>query len=74
MQHGSEAEEDDHLMLVPIADAMNHRRPKDVEWTYDEERAAFKITALHVSESYFSCGFNGRCLTLFPVIFLTDNT
>ena len=32
--------------LVPYADMLNHYRPRETKWTYDEERGAFTITAL----------------------------
>jgi len=31
--------------LVPLADMANHRRPADVEWSYDEPESAFRMTA-----------------------------
>lgn len=31
--------------LVPVADMMNHRRPPDVRWTFDDEAGAFVMTA-----------------------------
>jgi histone-lysine N-methyltransferase SETD3 len=32
--------------LVPMADMLNHRRPRETSWTYDDLRGAFTITAL----------------------------
>jgi histone-lysine N-methyltransferase SETD3 len=31
--------------MVPFADMMNHRRPPDVDWAYDEEQSAFVMKA-----------------------------
>ncbi|CAM9379344.1 unnamed protein product [Scytosiphon promiscuus] len=33
--------------LVPYADMLNHYRPRETKWTYDNERGAFTITTLH---------------------------
>lgn len=32
--------------LVPMADMLNHKRPRETKWTFDEEMGAFTITAL----------------------------
>mmetsp|Transcript_7794 Transcript_7794/g.25584 ORF Transcript_7794/g.25584 Transcript_7794/m.25584 type:complete len:568 (+) Transcript_7794:182-1885(+) len=32
--------------LVPYADMLNHLRPRETKWTYDNQRGAFTITAL----------------------------
>lgn len=32
--------------LVPFSDMMNHRRPRDTVWTYDDEQQAFTVTTL----------------------------
>lgn len=32
--------------LVPMADMLNHKRPRETSWTYDDSRGAFTITAL----------------------------
>ena len=32
--------------LVPWADMLNHYRPRETKWTYDNERGAFTITTL----------------------------
>src|SRR5690348_393599 len=32
--------------LVPMADMLNHRRPRETSWQYSSERGAFIITAL----------------------------
>lgn len=32
--------------LVPMADMLNHRRPRETSWGFDDERAAFVIHAL----------------------------
>jgi len=32
--------------LVPYADMLNHLRPRETKWTYDNQRTAFTITAL----------------------------
>ena len=32
--------------LVPHADMLNHYRPRETKWTFDEERQAFTITSL----------------------------
>jgi len=32
--------------LVPHADMLNHYRPRETKWTYDEDRRAFTITSL----------------------------
>lgn len=32
--------------LVPYADMLNHYRPRETKWTYDNSRGAFTITAL----------------------------
>lgn len=38
--------------LVPYADMLNHYRPRETKWTFDEERQAFTITTLqHISGS-----------------------
>eukprot|EP00903_Cladosiphon_okamuranus_P008428 g8101.t1 len=33
--------------LVPYADMLNHYRPRETKWTYDNERGGFTITTLH---------------------------
>ena len=33
--------------LVPHADMLNHYRPRETKWTFDEDRQAFTITTLH---------------------------
>jgi len=36
--------------LVPHADMLNHYRPRETKWTFDEDRQAFTITSLqHIS-------------------------
>jgi len=46
--------------LVPHADMLNHYRPRETKWTFDEERQAFTITTLqHIpagAEVYDSYG------------------
>ena len=46
--------------LVPYADMLNHYRPRETKWTYDEDRQAFTITSLqHIvagSQVYDSYG------------------
>ena len=32
--------------FVPLADMLNHRRPRQTSWTYDQERGGFTIEAL----------------------------
>lgn len=32
--------------LVPMADMLNHKRPRETAWTYDDSRGSFTITAL----------------------------
>jgi len=32
-------------VLVPLGDMLNHKRPPDVDWTFDDERDAFVMTA-----------------------------
>lgn len=32
--------------LVPMADMLNHKRPRETKWTYDEGRGGFTITSL----------------------------
>ena len=32
--------------LVPYADMLNHKLPRETEWTYDEKSKSFTITAL----------------------------
>jgi len=32
--------------LVPMADMLNHRRPRETSWTYDNKRQSFTITSL----------------------------
>jgi len=32
--------------LVPMADMLNHRRPRETKWTYSQKRRGFLITAL----------------------------
>jgi histone-lysine N-methyltransferase SETD3 len=34
--------------LVPMADMLNHRRPRETKWTFDDSRNAFTITSLKV--------------------------
>lgn len=47
--------------LVPIADMMNHRRPPDASWTFDDELGAFVIRALRdVRAGEEICGSYGR--------------
>lgn len=47
--------------LVPIADMMNHRRPPDASWTYDEALGAFVIRALRdIRAGEEICGSYGR--------------
>ncbi|CAN0475117.1 unnamed protein product [Ectocarpus sp. 8 AP-2014] len=33
--------------LVPYADMLNHYRPRETKWTYDNNRGGFTITTLH---------------------------
>ena len=46
--------------LVPMADMLNHKRPRETKWTYEQERRGFEITALQNikkdSEIYDSYG------------------
>ena len=47
--------------LVPIADMMNHRRPPDVSWTFDEAMGAFVIRAVRdIQSGEEICGSYGR--------------
>jgi len=32
--------------LVPMADMLNHKRPRETKWTYDQKKGGFLITAL----------------------------
>jgi len=32
--------------FVPLADMLNHRRPKQTSWSYSDERGGFVIEAL----------------------------
>jgi len=32
--------------LVPMADMLNHKRPRETKWTYDQKKGGFIITAL----------------------------
>jgi len=32
--------------LVPMADMLNHKRPRETKWTYDQKKGGFVITAL----------------------------
>ncbi len=32
--------------LVPMADMLNHKRPRETSWTYDDSRGGFTITTL----------------------------
>ena len=32
-------------VLVPLGDMLNHKRPPDVDWTYDDDRCAFVMKA-----------------------------
>merc|ERR1712130_732135 len=34
--------------LVPMADMLNHRRPRETKWTYDQSKQGFVISALQV--------------------------
>lgn len=37
--------------LVPMADMLNHRRPRETKWTYDQGKRGFVITALqHIKQ------------------------
>jgi len=36
--------------LVPMADMLNHKRPRETKWTYAQERKGFVITTLNVIE------------------------
>ncbi|MEZ4302770.1 MAG: SET domain-containing histone-lysine N-methyltransferase [Polyangiaceae bacterium] len=47
--------------LVPFADMMNHRRPPELLWTYDEDGAAFTVRAARaVTAGEEVCGSYGR--------------
>ena len=32
--------------LVPMADMLNHKRPRQTKWTFDDERQGFTITSI----------------------------
>jgi protein-histidine N-methyltransferase len=32
--------------LVPLADMMNHRRPRDTSWTFDNDQQSFVVESL----------------------------
>ncbi|MBK8258969.1 MAG: SET domain-containing protein-lysine N-methyltransferase [Polyangiaceae bacterium] len=47
--------------LVPIADMMNHKRPPDVSWTFDDASDAFVIrTVRDIAAGEEVCGSYGR--------------
>ncbi|ETO26066.1 SET domain containing protein [Reticulomyxa filosa] len=36
--------------LVPMADMLNHKRPRETKWTYEQKRRGFVVTALQTIE------------------------
>lgn len=47
--------------LVPLADMMNHRRPPDVDWSYDDEAGAFLMRASRdITKGQEICDSYGR--------------
>ena len=32
--------------LVPMADMLNHKRPRETKWTYDQDESGFTIISL----------------------------
>lgn len=65
--------------LVPMADMLNHKQPRETKWTFDRSRRAFTITALrqlHQGEQVFD-SYGRKCNSRFFVNYgfaLEDNS
>ncbi|ETO27333.1 SET domain containing protein [Reticulomyxa filosa] len=55
--------------LVPLADMLNHKRPRETKWTYDQKRRGFVVTALQTVQKDCEVfdSYGGKCNSRFFV-------